>query len=174
MRVAAKAARAGRLAAVVAAVALAAAGMVAGAAALPGVRATAQAQSRTWTWHGSVGMGLGGSRAAAVLTAWAGVPSLPPLFLRAGAALGARQADQATVELGLAYFFSPGQVLPWLAQRLPGLDPFGAVAIMLGPDANALYGAVGGTYAMGERSWFWGELRVGSPPTVVLGLGLSF
>ena len=128
------------------------------------------AMAQRWTWHLSGGIGLGGQQGTgAVLAGWGGVPSASQLFVRLGLHLG---GHDATGEAGAAYFFPLGSLSPELAARYPALDPFVGAGLTVGNRTNA-FAALGATYGLSERHWFWGELRVGGPHAVVLGLGLT-
>lgn len=130
------------------------------------------AYAQRWTWHASAGIGPRQQGLGAVLVVWAGVPSVNQLFVRAGAGTGGPGQATTTLEAGAVYFVPLSRLSPELAARYPALDPFVGAAVTFGNESN-VYATAGATYSLGERSWFWGELRVGGPPAVVVGLGLT-
>ena len=146
------------------------AAVVAGVLTLCALSAPVYAQR--WTWHASAGIGPTGQGLGAVLAVWAGVPSVNQLFVRAGAGTGGAGQATTTLEAGAVYFVPLSRLSPELAARYPALDPFVGAAVTFG-DRSGVYATAGATYSLGERSWFWGELRVGGPPAVVIGLGLT-
>ena len=145
------------------------AGLV-GCLVLAGVAWPARAQR--WTWHASAGIGPGNEGLGAVLVVWGGVPSVNQLFVRAGAGLGGGRQGTTTWEVGAVYFIPLEVLSPELAARYPALDPFLGAALTFARRSDG-YVTAGATYSLSERSWFWGELRMGGPQALVVGLGLT-
>lgn len=152
---------------------VAAAGMglwlVAAAAVLP-----APALAAGWTWHLSAGA-ISTNQVGFTGALWAGSPTFEELFLRGGVTL---DGEATIVDGGVAYLLTPA--LPGLAVRFPDLDPYVAAMLTYRTGAgtadaarSGMYAGVGGTYRLAERTWAWGELRLGSGLGIVVGLGVS-
>lgn len=131
----------------------------------------ADAREGRWSWHMSAGAisqeGVGITGAI-----WAGSPTFEELFLRGG--LTVSGAGSTAVDAGVVYLLTP--VAPRLVARFPNLDPYVAAALTLDTrDARTgIYVGGGATYRLTDRAWGWGELRLGSGPGLVVGLGFSF
>lgn len=133
----------------------------------------ADAREGRWSWHvsaGAISQGSVGFTGAV----WAGSPTFEELFLRGGLTLGG--GGSTAVDAGVVYLLTP--VAPKLVARFPNLDPYVAAALTLDTqDARTrtgIYVGGGATYRLTDRAWGWGELRLGSRPGLVVGLGVSF
>ena len=128
------------------------------------------AQEGRWSWHASVGaVASKGVRFTGAV--WAGSPTFEELFLRGGLTLG---GDTLDLDAGVVYLLTP--VVPNLAARYPNLDPYVAAALTLDTEDGkpGVYAGAGATYRLADRTWGWGELRLGSTSGVVVGVGMSF
>lgn len=144
-----------------------AAGLLVALALAPGV----DAREGGWSWHMSAGaISQGGAGFTGAV--WAGSPTFEELFLRGGLTLA---GGKTVVDAGVAYLLTPAA--PNLAARFPNLDPYVSAALTLGTKGEGLglYAGGGATYRLADRTWGWGELRLGgSGLGIVVGLGVSF
>lgn len=138
-------------------------------AAVLGTPAVAAAGDGAWSWHLSAGA-VSKAGAAFTGTVWAGSPTFEELFLRMGITTG---GSSTAVEAGVAYVLTP--LAPSLAARFPDLDPYlaAAMTVDLADGRIGAYGGAGATFRVADRTWAWGEVRLGSSTALVIGLGVS-